>query len=414
LQACSVDVYESLKASGRSLAGSAHGRRFRSGLVVAEVALSLVLLAAAGLTLKSFLGLVRGDLGFNPDHLLSMRVMLPNYKYAKGSQQLAFSDQVLDRIRSLPGVSSAGSVTFLPLSGWWGQREVILEEQASSQRQKPFAIWSSVTPDYFRSMSIPLLKGRFFTDRDAPGSSGVAIVSSSLARRLVPSADPIGRRMVVDGIDKPVEVVGVVGDVHQLGLISGETAEVYFPFSQLPVPLICFAIRTTSDPLSLAKAAQRAIWAADKDQAVSHLMSMVQLASESLAPQRIVALLLGIFAGAALALAAIGLYGVISYSASQRTQEIGIRMALGAGRSAVLRLVVFDGVKLILLGLGLGLAGATVLTRLLSGLLYGVRPHDLSIFAGVSILLAGVAVLACWIPARRATRVDPMAALRQE
>jgi putative ABC transport system permease protein len=180
------------------------------------------------------------------------------------------------------------------------------------------------------------------------------------------------------------------------------------------VPLICFAIRTTSDPLSLAKAAQRAIWAADKDQAVSHLMSMAQLASESLAPQRIVALLLGIFAGAALALAAIGLYGVISYSASQRTQEIGIRMALGAGRSAVLRLVVFEGVKLILLGLGLGLAGAMVLTRLLSDLLYGVRPHDLSIFTGVSILLAAVAVLASWIPARRATRVDPMAALRQE
>jgi putative ABC transport system permease protein len=263
-------------------------------------------------------------------------------------------------------------------------------------------------------MDIALLKGRYFMEQDTAGSSGVAIISATLARRLALKGDPIGQRVVVDGIKNPLVVIGVVADVHQLGLTSDETAGVYLPFNQAPVPLICFAIRTASDPLSLAKAAQRAIWAIDKDQAISYVTSMNQLASESLAPQRVVAVLLGIFACVALALAAIGLYGVISYSATQRTHEIGIRMALGAGRSSVLRLVVIDGLKLTSLGLGLGLAGAVVLTRLLSGVLYGVRPHDLSVFTVVSILLAAVALLASVVPARRATRVDPMAALRQE
>jgi predicted permease len=414
LQACTLDAYESLKESGRSLAGSMHGRRFRSALVIAEVGLSLILLVAAGLTIKSFIGLLRGDLGFNPDHVLTMRVLLPNYKYPKDAQRLAFSNQVLERLQSLPGVTSAGTVTFLPLSGWWGVRNVVLQTQASSQQQMPPAVWSSVTPGYFRSMDIPLLKGRYFTDHDTAGANGVTIISTTLAKRLSSKADPIGQRVVVDGIKNPLEVVGVVADVHQLGLTSDETAEVYLPFNQGPTPLICFAIRTPSDPTSLAKAAQRAVWTVDKDQAVPHVMTMTQLASESLAPQRVVAVLLGVFAGVALALAAIGLYGVISYSASQRTHEIGIRMALGAGRSSVLRLVVLDGLKLILLGLGLGLAGATALTRLLSGLLYGVRPHDLSIFSAVSIMLAGVALAASFIPALRATRVDPMAALRHE
>jgi len=206
----------------------------------------------------------------------------------------------------------------------------------------------------------------------------------------------------------------VVGDVHQLGMTSDETSEVYLPFAQLPPQLICFAIRTASDPDALAKAAQRAIWSVDKDQAVSYVMSMTQLATESLAPQRVVAILLGIFAAVALTLAAVGLYGVISYSASQRTHEIGIRMALGASRSEVLRLVMLDGLRLTALGLAFGLAGALVLARLMSSLLYGVAPRDPATLAGVAILLAAVALLASYIPARRAMRVDPMTALRYE
>jgi predicted permease len=414
LQACGPDAYESLKESGRSLTGGRQGRRFRNVLATTEVALSVVLLAAAGLTLKSLAHLLRGDLGFNPDHVLSMRVLLPDSKYGKEAQQLAFSDQALERIRALPGVQSAGTVTFLPLSGWWGVRSVALQSQAEPEQQRPQAVWSSVTPAYFRSMNIPLLEGRYFVEADRAGSTRVAIISASLARRIAPATEPLGQRIVVAGIKDPLEVVGVVGDVHQLGLTSDETAEVYLPFSQVPTVLICFAIRTASEPASLAKAAQGAIWSVDKDQAVSHVMNMTQLASESLSPQRVVALLMGIFAALALVLAAVGLYGVISYSASQRTHEIGIRMALGAGRSEVLRLVVIDGLRLTLLGLGFGLAGALAATGLLSSLLYGVKPHDSSTLISVALLLAAVALLASYIPARRATTVDPMAALRHE
>jgi predicted permease len=414
LQACGLDAYESLKESGRSVTGSKPGRRFRNGLATTEVALSVVLLAAAGLTLKSLGHLLRGDLGFNPDHVLSVRVLLPDSKYGKEAQQLAFSDQALERIKALPGVQSAGTVTFLPLSGWWGVRSVALQSQAEPEQQRPQAVWSSVTPAYFRSMNIPLLQGRYFVETDRTGSTRVAIISASLARRIAPAIEPLGQRIVVAGIKDPLEVVGVVGDVHQVGLTSDETAEVYLPFNQVPTVLICFAIRTASEPTSLAKAAQGAIWSVDNDQAVSHVMSMTQLASESLAPQRVVAILLGIFAALALALAAIGLYGVISYSASQRTHEIGIRMALGAGRSEVLRLVVIDGLRLTLLGLSFGLAGALAVTRLLSSLLYGVRPHDPSTLVSVAILLSAVALLASYIPARRATKVDPTVALRYE
>ncbi|HYK89407.1 MAG TPA: ABC transporter permease [Acidobacteriota bacterium] len=413
MQASVLNAFESLKESGRSLAGSRQGHRFRSILIMSEVALSLVLLAAAGLTIKSFAGLLRGNLGFNPDRILSMRVLLPDYRYGKEPLQLAFSDQILDRIKSLPGVVSAGTVTFLPLSGWWGVRGVDLESRKSSE-QKAAAVWSSVTPNYFRSMGIPLLRGRYFVDQDNGMADGVAIISASLARRLIPDGGTVGRRIVVDGIKKSLQVVGVVGDVHQLGLTSDQTSEVYFPFSQVPTPLLCFAIRTASDPAGLIKAAQREVWAVDRDQAVSHAMTMAQLASESLAPQRVVTLLLAGFAGIALLLAAIGLYGVISYSAGRRTHEIGIRMALGAGRSDVLRLIVVDGLKLAMAGLGLGLAGAIPLTHLLSGLLYGVRPHDVPVFAAASLLLVGAATLASYIPAWRATRADPMAALRQE
>ncbi len=413
-QAGRLNTNESLKESGRSLAGSAQGRRFRSVLVVAEVALSLILLAAAGLTIKSFVHLLRGVLGFNPENVLTMRVLLPNSKYQTDAQQLSFSNQALDRIKSLPGVRSAGTVTFLPLSGWRGGRTVSLEGQSTPQNQKPIALWSSVTPDYFRALGIPLIEGQLFTDRDAQGAPAVAIISKSLARKLAPNEDPVGKRISVGGMKGPVEVVGVVGDVHQLGLTSEMTSEIYLPFSQLPVRIICFALRTASDPTSIAKAAQHAIWAVDKEQAVGYVMSMSQLSSESLAPQRVVMLLLGGFATVALALAAIGIYGVISYSATQRTHEIGIRMALGARSGDVVRLVLGQGVSLVLTGVAIGLTGAFGLMRFVSSLLYGVRPSDLSTFAIVSVVLTGVALLASYLPARRATKIDPMVALRYE
>ncbi|HEX5413525.1 MAG TPA: ABC transporter permease [Terriglobia bacterium] len=414
LQTARLNTSESLKESGRSLSGSTQGRHFRNTLVISEVALSLILVAAAALTIESFAHLLGGDLGFSPDHVLTLRVLLPKHKYGADAGLRAFSDQALDRIRALPSVKSAGTVTFLPLSGWEGIRQVSLEGQLASQRGNPNAVWSSVTPGYFRGMGIPLIKGRFFTDQDNQGANSVAIISKRLARRLAPNRDPVGQHLNVEGIKGLVEIVGVVGDVHQLGITSQITSEIYLPFSQVPAPIICFAIRTTGNPTSLAREAQRAIWAVDKDQAVSYVMSMDALASESLAPQRVVMALLGIFAAIALLLAAIGLYGVISYSVARRTHEIGIRMALGAQKRDVLRLVLSQGIILALIGVGIGIVGAFGLTRFLSSLLYGVKPTDPLTFVLVSLILIAVALLACYVPARRAMKIDPMEALRYE
>jgi putative ABC transport system permease protein len=382
--------------------------------VVSELALSLILLTAAGLTLRSFVHLLRGDLGFDPDHVLTMRVLLPGHKYKTDAQKIAFSNQVMERIRSLPDVRAAGTVTFLPLSGWRGERTVALESQAIPENQRPMALWSSVTLDYFRALGIPLLKGRVFSDRENQGAAGAAIISKSLARQLSQNADPLGRRIDVDGLKGAVEIVGIVGDVHHLGITSEMTSEIYLPFSQVPEPIICFAIRTVGDPYSVAKEAQRAIWAMDKDQAVGFVMSMSQLASESLAPQRVLMFILVAFGGMAPIMAAVGLYGVIANSAAQRTHEIGVRMALGARSGDVLKLVLGQGLGLVAFGIAIGLGGAFGLMRFVSSLLYGVRATDPVTLAVAALVLAGVAVLASYIPARRAMRVDPMVALRYE
>jgi predicted permease len=410
----STNASEPLKESGRGLAGGGEGRRFRSTLVVGEVAMSLILLTAAGLTLESFVHLAGSNLGFNPDHVLTMRVLPPHYKYPSGTQLIAFSRQALSGIRSLPGVEAAGTVTFLPLSGWWGVRVVSLEGQSVPEDQRAIAPWSSVTPDYFRAMEIPLIKGRFFEESDDERAAPVAIISESLAKRLVANGDVLGKWLHIGGLKKPAEVVGVVGNVQQLGPTSQTITEIYLPFSQLTPPILCFAIRTTEDPSSIAKAAQQAIWAADKGQAVGFVMNMGQLASEAVAPQRLLMLMLGLFGGMALLMAIIGVYGVIANSAAQRTNEIGVRMALGARSGDVLRLVMRQGRQLVLLGVAIGLAGIWGLMRFVSSLLYGVRATDPVTIAGAAFLLAGSALLACYVPARRASRIDPMVALRYE
>ncbi len=422
LQACRTSPSDSLKESGRSGTAGSHGRRLRNALVVSEVALSLVLLTAAGLMSKSFLRLVQADLGFRPDHLLTLRVLLPTSKYEKDTQQLAFSNDVLSRIQSLPGVKSAGTVTFLPLSGWWGTRDVSVAGRPADPAVKiPRPVWSSVSPDYFRAASVPLLKGRTFTDRDNASNRNVAILSATLARELWPNEDPIGKDVSIEGFKDTWQVVGVVGDIYQLGIgvrqagvTSEVTSEVYVPLAQEPSPLLCFAIRTAGDPLGIAKAAQQAVWAVDKDQAISFVESMDQLASETTVLQRANMILLAVFSGLALLLASIGIYGVISYSASQRTHEIGIRIALGARSSDVLRLVIGEGLLLAVVGVAIGIAGAFGLTRFLASMLYGVSSVDPATFVAVPIVLVAVALAACYIPARRAMRVDPMVALRYE
>jgi putative ABC transport system permease protein len=411
---------ESLRESGRSGSPNVTGRRFRNVVVVFEMALSLMLLTAAGLMAKSFVRLVTADLGFRPDHVLTFRTVLPQYKYSKDWQQAGFHNEALRRIQALLGVRAAGTVTFLPLSGWWGTREVSASGRPTKGgRKNPNPVWSSVSPDYFRALGIPLLKGREFTEGDNKSGSEVAILSASLVQNLWPNDDPMGRQVRIGGFDKAKEVIGVVGDVHQLGIArpgenSDPTSEVYVPFAQAPTPLLGFAVRTAGNPLGVVKQVQREIWAVDKEQPISFVESMDQLASESIALPRASVLVLAVFAGMALVLAAMGIYGVLSYSAVQRTQEIGIRIALGAVRSDVLRLVIGEGVRLTALGVTVGVGGAAGYARVLGSLLYGVKPGDPAIFVAGPILLAAVALVACYIPARRATQIDPMVALRYE
>jgi predicted permease len=422
IQASRSSPGASLKESGRTGSGGAQGRRFRNVLVVAEVALSLVLLTAAALMMESFFHLVHADLGFHPDHVLSLRVLLPEYKYKTDAQRSEFSREALERIRSLPGVTSAGTVTFLPLSGWWGRRDVSIAGRPLDPATKnPDAVWSSVSPDYLDAMKIPLLKGRYFSAHDNRSSANVVILSADLARQLWPNDDPIGKQVNVAGLTNPRKVVGIVGNVYQLGVgiqPSGTnvrvTSEVYVPNEQVPSFLLCFVVRTAGDPLNLAKAVESAIWAVDKEQAMSFVETMDHLASETVALERASMILLGVFAGLAVVLASIGIYGVISYSASRRTHEIGIRMALGADAADVLRLVVGEGLMLTLAGVAIGVAGAFGLTRFLTSLLYGVRSSDPVTFVAVPIVLIAVALAACYIPARRAMGVDPMVALRYE
>jgi putative ABC transport system permease protein len=373
-----------------------------------------MLLAAAGLMIKSFRYLIGGDLGFRTDRVLSLRILLPEYKYKTDAQRLAFGDEVIARLGALPGAQYAGAVTFLPLSGWWGVRQVSNALAASATTGSPTAVWSSVTPGYFRALGIPLLKGRFFNPHDNTDNAPVAILSAKLALQLWPNENPVGKLVNVQGLKEPRQVAGVVGEIRDFGLTAEQKPEVYVPFAQVPSHLICVAIHTATQPMSLAAAAQHSVWAVDKEQAVSFVMSMQQLASESLAPQRTSMILIVIFAGLALMLATIGIYGVISYSARQRTREIGIRIALGAGPRVVLRLVMREGLALTAAGLAIGLAGAFALTRFLSSVLFGVRPGDPATFAMVAVILAGVTLLATYIPARRAMRVDPMVALRHE
>jgi predicted permease len=405
---------EALKESGRGLLAGAQGRRFRNALVVAEIALSLILLTAAGLTLRTFVHLLRGNLGFSTDHVLTLRVLPPTSKYKTDAQQVSFGEQVLQQIQSVPGVEAAGTVTFLPLSGWEGRRSVAPAGQALPESQRPMAMWSSVTPDYFRAIGIPLLRGRGFTEEDRQGAPRVAVVSKSLAARVFAGTDPVGQRIEVDGIKGPVEVVGVVGDIHQLGITTDTPSELYLSFAQSPEPVLCFAVRTIADPASMGSSLQRAVWSVDKDQAVSFLMPMEELSSESLAPQRTIMLILSAFGSMALLMATIGIYGVIATSVERRTQEFGVRMALGARSADVLKLVLKQGLGLILPGVIIGLAGAFALMRFLASLLYGVRPLDPLTLTLVAAAMIVVALLASYIPARRATRVDPMVALRYE
>ncbi len=383
--------------------------RSRSILIAAEVGLSLVLLIGAGLMVKSFSKLTRVDPGFTPERLLIFDV---GPSFTDEARQTIFYQQILGRLQTVPGVERAAAVSRLPLSGGNSSRSFNLPGTTTGYT-------SDIrvgTPEYFRTLGIPLLQGRNFTDHDSKNSAPVAIVNEAFARATFPGQDPIGKYIVNFGPgNEKLEIVGVVGNVRHLALETAPRAELYQPLGQASWPRMFFAVRTlTSNPLTLVPAIQDAIWSVDKNVAPGTARSMEMLVARSLLKRKFTMTLLAIFAGLAVTLAAIGLYGVMSYSVSQRTREIGIRMALGAQRAQVLKLIVKQGMKLTAIGVLLGIGASLGLTRLIANLLFGVSATDLATFGALSVLLLSVALLACWLPARRASGVDPMVALRTD
>ena len=411
------ELNQGLKESVHSQAFGLRLNLLRSVLVVAEVSLSLLLLIGAGLLMKSFYLLWAVDPGFRPDHVLAFAVELTESRYPQGVQQAAFSQELLARLRVLPGVKVAGLCDSLPLSG---RQRVMIGIQFEGRPARPpdqaQPVSSiSVSADYFRAMGIPIIGGRAFTERDDANAPKVVILNQTMAHDFFPNENPIGRRMVMgQGANALATVVGVVGDVRNRGLDAQPQAAFFLPFSQSPDSAMEVALLTAVEPTSMATAARNAVAALDPEQPILDISTMDERLAASVAPRRFNLVLLASFALLAMLLASVGIYGVVSYAGVQRTHEVGVRMALGAQRRDVLKLILAQGIVLLLIGIGVGLIGAFLLTRFLASLLYGVRTTDSATFAAVSLLLAVVAIVACYIPARRATRVDPVVALRHE
>jgi len=412
-QASRANLNEALKEGGRSAHGASR-QRLRNALIVAEVALSLILLVGAGLLIKSFWRLQQVEPGFDPRNLLSVEIRLPQAQYGAREPSVAFYQQMLERVKTLPGVKAAAVVNHPPFSGRRTNNSFQIEgrPEPAHQTDWPRADYRTISPDYFQTMNIPVLRGRAFTERDAADAPNVAIINQGCAELYWPGEDPLGRRIKVMG--DWMTIVGVVGDVKQSGLDFAAAPHIYVPTWQTPHLRMGLLVRTAAEPLGFVSAVRRQIQTLDRHQPIYNIHTMEELIDESVSLRRLNLLLLGAFAVIALALAAVGIYGVIAYSVMQRTPEIGIRMALGAQRRDVLQLVLTQGLKLALLGIGIGLLVALALTRWMETLLFGVRPTDPVTFCLIAVVLLCVTSLACWIPARRATQVDPLLALRCE
>jgi len=416
LQAARVDQREALQQTSRSFVGVSRGR-FRSLLVVAEVGLAFVLAAGSGLLSKSFVRAVSVNPGFDSQNLYTTNFALFGPKYEDRKAVVRFERAAVERIRSLPGVEAAGIASTLPSGGDFDQAGFHIQDRMISDPQVPSVDRYQVSPDYFRAMGIPLKRGRLFTEADAAGTSRVAIIGEMTARKMWPNEDPIGKRIQLGGRheDRPwAEIIGIVGDVHQYGLDSPATPQAYLLYTYEPFTRPCLVIRSRLNTEALTREIESQVRALDKNVPLWNPAPMGEILSESLARRRFTTGLFGCFGFLALLLAAIGIYGVMTYQVAQRTGEIGIRMALGAQRRDVLTMVLSGSGRLVSLGIGFGLCGAVSLSRLLRGQLYGISPNDPLTLGGVVMLVMLVALLACFAPARRATRLDPMVALRYE
>ena len=417
LEASSIRLGEALKEAGRSLGGNARSRRLRGALVVAEVALALVLLAGAGLLVRSFLRLQAAGTGFNPKNVLTLRVALPGRRYNDNPKRINFFTEAVAKMRALPGVESAGAINFMPFAGPGAGTSFEISGKPPSLPGQRLVTGVCVSDqNFFHAMQIPLKRGRMFTEEEVREARRVVIVNEALARKYFPHEEPLGQRMTIAMMNEnvPNEIIGIVADVKHAKLDQEAEPMSYWPIAELPYSTMTFVLRTRGEPLALAAAARNVIQALDPQQPVADVRTLESMLGKSVARQRFNTLLLGVFAAVALLLAGVGIYGVMSYGVTQRTHEFGIRTALGATAADVSRLVLRQGMGLALLGVGLGLIAALALTRLLRTLVFGVGLGDPLTFVTVALLLGLVALLACWIPARRATKVDPMVALRDE
>ena len=413
IHASNPNLNDTLKEGGRGTTGGHH--RVRGSLVILEVALALVLLICSGLLIRSFVSLNKVDPGFNSRNALTVNIALPGRKYQNADQYSSFFTQLLERLAVLPGVTEAGATQSLPIQGDFLVGFKIHGRPPAAPGEDRSTNYYAVTTDYFKSMGIPLIRGRLFTEHDNSKSQRVAIINETMARTYFADDDPIGKSLdLSQGPETSSEIVGIVGDVKQYGLNQPSPLQTYESYLQMPFSGMTVVVRTQGPPEMLSDTIRREVLSIDKEQPVSRVRTLEQIISSSVAQQRFLMFLLGIFAGVAMILAAVGLYGVMSYAVTQRTHEIGIRMALGADSSNVLRLIVGHGMMLALIGIAIGLAGSFAVTRAMSTLLFGISATDAITFGGISVLLAVVALVSCLAPAYRAIRVDPMVALRHE